>query len=444
MRRKLIIILILILGITGTVSARDIINGEECAIPANTVIAGDLFVLCNNLNVEGQIEGSIIGLSRTAIIHPTAKINGSIYLIAGELTVEGTIGKDVHFGGLILTIGENTEFEHEYGSVITANLTNTIEAGTVVPGNITEAGYQLIINGDVNNQINFWGSALHINGTVGDNVNATVGNSESTGASSQIETLLLPFFKLELIDPGLTLTRRGNINGDLEYRGPTEGVIMGRVEGASIYYAPETAVVDVNDFSQSARQFRRYFESVVREFITLIVVAAFLLLLVPKYIERPLRDLQVRPISVFGVGLLSFILSFPIVLIIASVSLVFMILLTRLALGNVAFFAGIVLGLANIGIASVFYFTAIYIGRVVFGLAIGKVIVRVLRIKPFESNLRNTILSTVIGVWILSMGVTVPIVGIVVNAIAMFMGLGAIMGVVREQFTHFQVKSCQP
>ena len=79
-----------------------------------------------------------------------------------------------------------------------------------------------------NSFINFWGSALTISGDVGGDVTATVGNSESRNAASNIETLLFPLqFDVELRNPGLILTESGAIDGQLEYTGPTEGIIRG-------------------------------------------------------------------------------------------------------------------------------------------------------------------------------------------------------------------------
>ena len=59
-------ILLLVLTIAGIASAREILNGKRCYIAADDPpYSGDLFVLCNELIVEGQVEGHIIGIART-------------------------------------------------------------------------------------------------------------------------------------------------------------------------------------------------------------------------------------------------------------------------------------------------------------------------------------------------------------------------------------------
>lgn len=51
-----------------------------------------------------------------------------------------------------------------------------MDAGTSIPGNIAAAGYQLVLNGDVGGEVNFWGSGLAINAAVGGDVDAVVGD----------------------------------------------------------------------------------------------------------------------------------------------------------------------------------------------------------------------------------------------------------------------------
>jgi hypothetical protein len=173
-------------------------------------------------------------------------------------------------------------------------------------------------------------------------------------------------------------------------------------------------------------------------------VAALCLFAIPRQIQAPIVELQAHPISTLGVGMLSFILSFPIVLILAILSLFFMFILTYLPLEDVTLFSGIVLGLANIGAASVFYFTAIYIARVVVALALGRFIFRVFRLGSDGHNIRTSFLHVAVGFIVLSVLGSVPLVGKMFTAIALFLGLGAILSVVRSQMQRLRESSGSP
>ena len=39
------------------VSAREILDGERCHVPEDTVITGDLFALCGDLIIDGRVDG---------------------------------------------------------------------------------------------------------------------------------------------------------------------------------------------------------------------------------------------------------------------------------------------------------------------------------------------------------------------------------------------------
>jgi hypothetical protein len=433
-RRHIIICAILLfLGTVSFAHAQGILDGESCHVEADTIITGNLFVLCGELKIEGVVNGSVIGVARTT--HFTGAINGSIYLLGVELNVGGTLEKDVHFGGVSLNITPQAEFLSPNGSIISGTLSNRILAGSVVPGHFTVASYQLVIDGDVEGEVNFWGSALTINGTIGQDVFATVGNAENTGVASQIETLLIPFrIDVTLIDPGLVISESGKIGGQLEYTSSAIGVIDGEVTRPPIFNSTLDPLLIGPNAEPSAQNIGRFLQATIREFSSLVFIGFLCVLLIPRYVEAPIRTLQRNPVSTLGIGLLGFIMSFPIVLVFALLSIGLIVLLITLRLNNVVLFTAIVLGLTNVGSASIFYFVAIYIARIVVALAVGRFIVRVLLRTADDGTWRYMVLSMVIGVLMLSFLGSIPTIGIGLNALALFFGLGAILSMVRTQY----------
>ncbi len=431
------IIIMLVFAIASGVYASETLNGELCNISSDEVIEGNLYVLCGELRIAGQVDGNVIGVARVANV--TGGVDDSMYLIGGELNVNGDVGKDLHFAGLVLNVEPEATFENDNSGILSLNLSHSIAEGAVVPGNITNLGYQLLVNGRVTGRVEFWGSSLEINGSVDGDVIASVGNAESDDATSQIERLLIPFpFEVELRVPGLVLGENATIDGQLEYTGPTRGdfernqlalpPVWNRT-GDPIFATPE----------QSAETLQRYLRAIVREFSTLAFVGAVFVLLVPRQMQSPLRYLQARPVSTLGVGMLSFILSFPIFLLVILLSVLIIFVLSLLPLDPVVIFGGVVLGLANIGSASIFYFTAIYIARVVVALAIGRVALRLLnraRLSPDDSNWR-LFTTLLIGVFAISVMGSIPTLGWVFNALTVFIGLGAILNLLQAKLRAF-------
>lgn len=443
MNRLRVLLGILILFIAGGVSASEMFDGETCHVEPDEVIQGDLFVFCGELLIEGRVEGSILGAARTATL--TGTVVDSIYLLGGEFIMRGELGKDLHFGGIVVTIQEEATFTNERGGLITANLSNTVDDGATVPGNVINLGYQLIVDGTIDGQINFWGSALQISGQIGDDVTASVGNAESDGSSSQIQTLLIPFpFEVDLVDPGLVLFPTGYIDGQLEYTGPTPGSFNNnQLATDPIYNQTGVTIFDPNE-PTSSENIERYLERVLREFATLGFVGLVFMIIIPRQMQSPLRYIRSRPVSTLSVGMLSFILSFPIVLIMALLSIFIIFILSLLPIDTVVIFGGVVLGLANIGVASIFYFTAIYVARVVVALAVGRVLLRIINIR--DNGMRGLFFSLLIGTFLVSLMTTIPIPAISwgVNAFMAFLGLGAILTLLRAKISAFIASTPEP
>ncbi len=421
--------LILAFCTAGGVWAYEVLDGELCTIEADQTIEEDIFVFCGELRIDGHVKGHLIGAARTATI--TGQIDGSIYLLGGELIMGGTLGKDIHFGGLAMQVTDEAEFEHKDGGIISGNLSATIDREATIPGSILDAGYQLIVNGDVDQQINFWGSALHLNGRVSGNVRATVGSSQTGGVASQISTLLIPLpIEVELVDPGLVVGKTAQIEGQLTYTGPTKGRLEGEFAQTPIFIQTEPAIVGT-PVEPTPVELRNYLQNVLQEFALLSLIGMVLMFISPRWMQAPLQPLRLRPISTLGIGILTFILSFPIFLIIAVFSIAIVVVVSLLPLDSVAVFSGVALVLANVGGASVFYFMAIYIARIIFGLGIGKFVVSLLF--NFRDGWRSRYLSLIIGLFVFAIFNSIPIYGWGVNALALFMGLGAILTIMRRQ-----------
>jgi hypothetical protein len=436
-----LLIFALVFMIAGGATASELLGGERCQVEVGEVIQGDLFAFCGEMTIEGRVEGNVFGAARSVVI--TGEVTGGVYIAGGEMAFGGKIGKDLHFVGLILTVQNTTEFDHPQGSIISINLSLTLQSDALVPGNISDIGYQLIVDGDVDGEINFWGSALRLASTVGGDVQATVGSVGSNSGASQIETLLIPFpFEIQLVDPGLIVLANARIEGQLEYRSASPGILNeDQLANPPIYHSTGSTTFDPIE-PTSAASLQRYFSGLLREFATLAFISIVFLLVIPRQIQSPLRYMQMRPVSTFGVGLLSFIMSFPIVLMMALFSLLIMLVLSLLPIDTVVIISGVVLVLANIGLASIFYFTAIYVARMVAALAIGRFVMQHI-IHRFDGSWRSLFFSLMIGDIFLAVATStsISLVSWGINAMAAFLGLGAILILLQDKVKVFLASS---
>lgn len=431
-QRKLtsLLIALLCMIIIPPVAAREILNDVDCVVEADEVIQGSLFVLCENLIVNGTVNGDLIGAALRARIDGT--INGNLYFVTGQLDLSANVNGDVHFGGLVLNISHpqtdaNTDAGISGSLKAVALATSLAEASSVGNG-ILYLGYQLIANGRIDGEINFWGSALSLNERVNGNVYAAVGNPASD--SSQLETLLLPLqFDIDLRNPGLTVGADALIRGRISYSGTTEGEILGRVRGGVEFDALVTPIPTLEE----PGSFRIFLGQIAREYFTLMAVGVLGVLAMPRIARTPLTPLRSRPFPSFSAGLLAFILSFPIWLIILFISLLLIVLLQITGLQELVLVTAIVLGMVNVGSASLFYFVSIFMARALIGLMLGRLLLRLVLHPQDMDSRRMLVLAQAVGLAVLAVAVSLPLFGWIFNAAALFLGLGAILLVTLEQ-----------
>lgn len=416
----------------GEAWARTIRQGDQCLIDTNEVIQGNLFAMCRTLQIKGTVNGDVLAAATDAKI--TGKITGDVYVIAGQLEISGEVGQDVNFAGSVLRLMPTAKLSSPTSDLMSLSLSTTVDSGTQIPGNITSAGYQLVVNGDVGGEVSFWGSALVINSVVTSDVDAAVGDSQSTGVS-QVQTLIVPFgWDVQLTDPGLIIGDKGVVGGHLKYSAVTEGVVKGKVTGDYLF-TKVAAQPDLTQIIQNENQnsVQLLVGATIHEFAILALIGILGLVFLPRQFQVPLRALQSRTLPSTGMGLLAFIISFPItimMLILIVLLLIAPLIILQLDSLFVFLFSGTVLGAWG-GIASVFYFTAIFISRVIVALLIGRGIVRA--VIGDDGSQRVAFISMIVGVLLLAIVVSLPVIGIIVSAVTAFMGLGAILIVINNQ-----------
>jgi hypothetical protein len=424
------------------VQAREILQDSACEVAEGSVVEGNLFVLCETLTINGRVSGSVIGLAlRTSV---NGAVDGSLYLLGFELGVSGTVQGSLHYAGITLSIHaasppsalENAlppdaamqttpDVPRVRGSVLAGALRAQLAQDASV-GAIISTAYQWDIAGTVLGEVSVWGSRLELSGLVGGSLYANVGDPASD--PSQIRTLLLPFgFDVVLGAPGLYIPQTGRVGGLLEYSGPVEGQIEGRI-GGEVVFNRLTPTVPTLDRPNTIVEYGR---ELMREFTSLFVVGLLGWLLTPSLWQRPIIALRLRPIPSFSFGLLGFILSFPVLFILVLITVVVVAVCLALSLEGVATALALALTVFNVTVGGTFYFVAIYLSRVVVGWAIGRFALRSIRAEM--SATAYAVGSLVVGIFVLSVGLSLPAIGWVINAVAVFLGLGALLLVATGQ-----------
>ncbi len=412
--------------------ARSLRQGEECTVPADMVIEGALFTLCQNLIIAGSVEGNVIGIGLRSEI--SGDVGGSVYLAGLELSLDGSIAGDLHYAGFTMNLSAQAGDAHQpvKGQIVFAALSAQIGEAVTIPGPITGLGYQLLLDGAVNGEISYWGSAFALTSVVHGDVYAAVGNPASP--ATDLETLLLPLdIELSAVTPGLAIANSATIHGALEYIGPVEAEIGGAVRGSVTYHSTTPAIIPITPEHDLSRLFLEQFK---REIAVLLTVGLLGTIIAPNQFRSPLSNLRKRPASSFVIGMLLFILSFPIALIMLLITATIVLLLALLQLDGVLLVIGSLLTLIDLSVIGVFYFTAILLARAIFAIGIGQLVLRIAARREEARQMPRV--SLLAGVILLAILASLPEVGFLFNALALFMGLGAIAGAVADWLHAFR------
>jgi hypothetical protein len=424
----------------GVAGAREVLQGETCTLNADQTMSDTLFVLCRSLVIDGTLRANLIGAAGDVTIR--GAVEGDVYIAALEFDVYGTIGEDVHFIGGVLALHDGAQFSSANSDLVFAAMSTQLAPQVDLSGSAFGVGYQLLVQGGIAREISFWGSALQIEGRVGGDVDAAVGTGDSSNVS-QLQGLVQ---NVVLVDAGLVIGEQATLGGYLRYTGPSEGVIDGTLAQAAEYTPVQNApsLTNVEDASSAQRELGTYLLQALREFITLSIIGTVLLLLIPRTLHLPIKSLRARPLSNLAGGLLAFFMSFFIVLVVLLLTLLFAVTLVLLNVNDVAlaFVLGVVVGMLNLGLPSVFYFMAIFVSRIVICLAIGRLIVRWLGMA--EGTTRSQFVGLYSGIASLSLAIPLPLVGIVLNGVAVFVGLGAILNVILAQLRTMREHAVAP
>ena len=431
----------------GRVEATDGLRGDECVVAVDEVILEDFYFFCNTLVIDGFIDGDIVGMASEVTIGREGQVTGDLWVLGGQMTIEGVVGDDVHFVGADLDVTSLARFPNPFTDIVAAGISMEISERSVVPGDVIYYGYQAIVAGHVNGDVDFEGQSLVIENDIAGNVSASVGDRESGAPISSLPLV----YSVDFREPGLFFSDvdsevEGYINGSLTYRAAqsvnTRDRVGGRVSFTRSLSQPDITVADQSDtFLQIVGQ---YVLTAARDVIALGLVGILALNFYGKIILEPGYRVQKRPISAFSWGLTLTLLSVPAALLLLLTSLVILGVIAIITLSELTVMAGVILLVLNLGLMGGFFFLLAFLGRVITSFVIGFLVLRYVqrvwrRYDPQPPVMLSELwFAILIGVGLQAMVVHLPLGSFVANVqffltgIAASAGLGALFMYFRD------------
>ncbi len=431
----------------GQVEATDGLTGDECVIEADEVIAEDFYFLCNTLVIYGYVDGDVIGVASEVTIAVDGQVTGGLWVVAGQLTVEGIVQQDVHFLGADLDITGLARFPNPRTDVVSAGVSVEISPQALIPGDLIFFGYQAIIDGRINGNVDFQGQSLVIRNTIAGDVDAIVGDQEGNRPLSSLPLL----YSVDFRQPGLNFSLgpaegEGYITGSLTYEAPQRITTRPYVGGRTTYIQSiaQGSLPEAEQRDTFLQIFGNYIFRTAQDVAALGLVGVMMLNIFAGIITESGYRVQTRPVTAFSWGLILFLASIPIALLLILTSLVIILVTAIITLSELTIMVAILMVVFDLGILGGFFFMFWYLGRAITSFVIGFLVLRVVQEAWQRYNGRPPAaiseiwLAVIVGVLLVSLVVNLPLgedigqIQFLLSIVAASAGVGAVFMYLRD------------
>jgi cytoskeletal protein CcmA (bactofilin family) len=343
-------------------------NGDKVAIQAGDVVNDDLYITANEFVMDGTVNGDVMALAKTVTVNGT--VNGDLMTGAQTVVVNGTVTGDVRMAGNVLFVGEKARIG---GDILGAGSSLEVRKGSTVGRDAVLAGGQILLGADVTRNVTAATSALEIDGNVGGDVRAEVGEAGQTRSwpppymFTQPSTVPMPVVK-----QGLTIDPAAKITGNLTYTQNNNlsfpaGVVGGKITRTQ----PEVEKNRPTPQETASLKVATWGFNLGRSLVTLLLLGFLLLWLVPAFTRGLSEKLHTQPWPSLGWGLITFAGFFFLLLLIIFLTILGAIIFGILTLGSLSaaiVFMGI---LAFFATVLAFVLATSFIAKIVFGITLG-------------------------------------------------------------------------
>lgn len=371
MKKTILTACFILLALPSTASAYSLKNGDSVYVPKDETIEGNLYAVGSNLTIEGKITGDVICAGQSISI--TGDVAGDVICVGQSINISGKVGGSLRVAGNAINLsGKIAHSAMAFGAAITTSASSSV-------------GWDFLA----------YASALDARGNIGRDLHGGAGKANIAGQISG--NLNLNFGAQDKNKQPLTIAGTAKINGDVKYTSVANAVIANGavIKGQTIHDLPKTTAKKSN-FTNLGW----WWWKLISIFSALVIG----LILISFWREQILKitDLMLNKIGPsFGWGLLALLLT-PLIIIILLITII-----------------GIPLSLILLAL----WLIALYASKILVGILIGRSLIN----NYWPKQKDSLILAMIIGIVIAYLIFSLPIIGLFISLLAMLWGLGGIM-----------------
>lgn len=343
-------------------------SGDFISNSQDQIVDGNLYAAGSTITIDGQVTGDIICAAQTVNI--SAKVDGDIICAAQTINITGEVLGNVRVAGNSINLsGTVARNMNAFGSNI--NISDKAKIGW----DLLIAGTQAEMRGNIDGNLHGSVSKLLLAGRVAKNLDIKIDSNLENKAKGSLE-----------------ITDSGSVEGDVIYTGINEAQInKEKVSGRIIHNLPESA---------TNKMFLAYLWSRVYAIFSALLVGLVLLSLWRKQTLAIIDRMQHKIGANIGFGAIIMFLP-PI----AALLLMFTLI-------------GIPLSLILLAL----WIIAIFVGRVIFGIMVGRFLIK----KMIRRQTPRLFLEMIMGVVVCSVIFSLPVLGWLGAMVGTWWSLGAI------------------
>lgn len=344
------ILLALLLGVLSLILAQpahaaEFRRGSTAVIAESEVIDDDLFITGQSITINGTVTGNLFVAGASITINGT--VEGSLFAAAQAIIVNGTVNGTIFATGYSLTLGSEAVSD---GNLFFSGFNLTTEQGSRVGHSLFGRGYQLLLNGEVSENVNFGAAALVLTGVVGGDVRGSVSSSEINSPIFWMPT----FGQVSPVPPGLRIDDSAQVAGAMSV-----DIIADVNEAATAPF-----------YSLANERTRR----VIGELVALLLVGFLLLWLRPDWLRRTGTVVQERWLSSLHVGLLASGAAFFLIPLLLGLIVLLAVFVGRSGLGQLAI-PVLSLGVTGLSFAAAaFVFLMGMVSKIIVAYLVGRLL----------------------------------------------------------------------
>jgi cytoskeletal protein CcmA (bactofilin family) len=423
-----ILVFVLAMMFVPTAIAGETRSGGTIEIKQGEVVPDDLYVFAETLLVNGAIQGDLVTFGTKLVIGPTGVVEGDLIAAGQSLDIQGVVKDDARVAGAVIVLGDAAQIGDD---LMSAGYSLETKPGSQVGGSLTFGGYQAVLAGTVTEDLNIAANSLDLQGKVGGNAEVGVGGAESN----------LPFNPFAFIPnmpavpsvpAGLTVGANASIGGGLVYEAPKEavipaGVVSGQTEFTQVI-APTPSAGGETEVREEQAAVQRQTKAVanwgkalLRNLMSLLIVGLLTAWLYPRLLSGGGEALKTRPWASLGVGILTGIVFWLAMPLLALLLIAVVFLFGLFSLGGLIVPALLIMVLSLLAITLAFLITGSYFSKLIISQVLGNLILGGFKSPAANNRFWPWLLGLIIFILLWS----IPYVGWIVNVLAVLFGLGA-------------------